>query len=428
MEETLLGRSDRRRTGRTGFLMTAAVFTLVAVCVAVAGLWESDRRRTQMQNDPRVARVWVVGTTFGARHEIQRGSTLQQWLNSHHISLLGDYEMLRNTSANDPSGLEIWFNYESYLIGLPDLECHRINPAGTAFVDDLGQPYHGYLDIHGKTVAVYLPGYDHAAHEIRCVVKWMPRRPATGPVSRPMVFTIKLPRAARTLPPASTLPRTVSLTKNGVTVTVDAARLGPFKYATTGYIGQHDLTFHLKINGGEIADDNMVSGLNLAIADPGRASRINTIIGSLPQRLRIFSGRMFNGDGLTQRRLRLPIRQSGPQRKPFNRTGLAQRQLQAFVMSSSSFETPMTLTDPYGISLVVPGQSITPIVSKEMVERARRGEGLIWTAPVIGAGKGTDVVRIHIDVLPTPQPGQHPSALKLVPFDLCVPVQTGDEI
>ena len=409
MQDRVLERNRGRRAGRTGLFLTAAVVTLILLCVGCLGVWESYRRRTQMQDDPAVARVWVVGTTFGARHELRRGSTLQQWLSSHHIALLGDSEVLQSQYGNDPAGMEIWFNYQSYLIGRPDLECHRINAAGTAFVDDLGQPYHGFLDIHGKTVGVYLPAYDHAAREIRCVVKWMPRRPDIGPASRPMVFTVKLPPARRALPPAASLPRTVTLTKGGVTVTVDAARLGAPKLDKLA-VGQRDITFHLKIDGGEIANDNVASDLNLTFADTFRAGNLRVTGRAAVPRFQIFTNRSALSP--------LPTLQRGAIR-------LAQRQLQAVV--TSSLENPLTLTDPYGIPLVTQGQSITPLDSKEMVERARHGEGMVWVVPVNGAGKGTDAISIHLDVLPKAKTGrQLPGAP--IPFDLCVPVQTGDEI
>jgi hypothetical protein len=401
MQESLYKRSHGRRTNRTGLLLTLAVLTFLAFTVGLFGLWQGYRKHTQMQNDPRVARVWVAGTTFGRHHQIQRGSSLQRWLNTNHISLLGDYEVVQSQFSNDPDGLEIWFNYESYLIGYPELECHRINPAGTAFIDDLGQPYHGYLDLHGKTVGVYLPGYDHAAHQIRCIVKWMPRRPTLTPMSRPMVFTVDLPQATRVLPPASSLPRAVSLTKSGVTVMVDAVQLGPFKPAN-GAAGQRDLTFHLRIAGGEIANDNIANDLSLAVSDSALTGRLHSIIVSPIQPLRLFSGRGLNANLQPQ------------------------RQVQYFPASSDS--APMTFTDPYGISLIAPGQSIAPVLSKDILERARRGQGMVWRAPVIGAGKGTDVIRVHLDVRPRAQSGHSAPASETVPFDLCVPVQTGDEI
>jgi hypothetical protein len=352
-----------------------------------------------MQNDPAIARVWIAGVTFAPRHQIERGTGLQEWLNSRHISLLGDYEVLHSPFSNDPGSLEIWFNYESYLIGQPELECHRLQASGTAFVDDLGQPYHGFLDMHGKIVGVYLPGYDHSAHEIRCNVHWMPRKPAPAfPVSRPMVFVIKLPRATRLLPAAASLPRSARATKEGVTVTVDAARLGDFKQRGAG-IGQHDLTFHLKIDGGEIANDNVVLPSTL-VPDSGRAGEFHLGPGyfSLPA-----TAAMLKALG-------------PPQRQPAR-------------YQNSNLDTAMSLTDPYGFALLPPGMAITPLVTKETLEAARRGEGMVWVAPVNNAGKGTDVVRIHLDVAPIREARKGVSShLAPIPFDICVPVQTGDEI
>ena len=400
MQNGVSERRHRDRKGWTGLFLSIAVLTLVVVCVVLAGLWESYRRRTQMQNDPGIARVWVVGTTFGARHHLQRGASLQRWLNDHHISLLGDYELLQSQYANDPGSMEIWFNYESYLVGQPDLECHRVNPAGTAFIDDLGQPYHGFLDIHSKIVGVYLPGYDHAAHEIHCILHWMPRRPAAPlPLSRPMEFTVKLPRAARVLPPAAELPRAVTVRKNGITVTVDAVRLGPFKPAN-GATGQRDLTFNLKIDGAEIANDNMASDLDLSISDPVRAARIRTMIGAATLRPTIA-------------------------RKSVNPALSAQRQLLAF--TNASYDSPLTITDPYGLPLIVPGQSVSPLVTKETLASARRGEGAVWVVPVQNAGKGTDAIRLHFEVQPKERPDRI-SASAPVPFDLVAPVQTGEKI
>ncbi len=399
--------SERRRgkrKGRAGLLLSVLVAAFLAASVALAGFWESYRRRTQMRNDPRVARVWVGGTTFGMAHQLQRGAGLQKWLNTRHISLLGDYELVQSQYANDPGSMEIWFNYESYLIGQPDLECHRVSPSGTAFIDDLGQPYHGFLDIHGKTVGVYLPGYDHAAREIHCTLHWMPRRPANPlPVSRPMSFTVKLPPATRILPLAETLPRTVTVRKNGITVTVEAARLGPFK-SSTGATGQRDLTFHLKIDGGKVVNDNVASDIDLSVPDSARAARIRTIIGA-PVNLNFGSPRLKFNPAPNARR--------------------AQQQLLAF--ANSSYERPMSLTDPYGFPLIVPGQSVTPLISKETLAAARRGEGMVWVVPVQNAGKGTDAMRLNINVLPKERSGQtEPPAS--IPIDLVVPVQSGDEI
>ncbi len=390
----------RPRHTRTGLFLSLTALTFVVAALVLAASWESYRRRTQMQNDPRVARVWVAGTTFGAHHQLQRGASLQRWLNERHISVLGDYEVVQSQYANDRGSMEIWFNYESYLIGQPDLECHRVDPAGTAFVDDLGQPYHGFLDIHGKTVGVYLPGYDHAAREMRCVLHWMPRRPADpSPDSRPMAFTVKLPRLPRILPPAAGLPRAVTVQNQGITATVEAVRLGPPRLAT-GDVGQRDLTFHLKIDGGELANDNVASDLGLNIPDPVQAARLRRIIGAAPR----------------------PPLVAG--RSPLSALQ-AQRQMLAF--TNATYDMPMTLTDPYGLPLIVPGQSVTPLVSKDVLQNARRGKGMVWVVPVRNAGKGTDVVRFHFNVAPTVRPDRFASSAPIA-FDLDVRVQTGDEI
>ncbi len=396
---------QRRRASRSGLFLTVAAVTIVALTVLIAGEWEAYQSRTQMQDDPRVARAWMIGTTFGLRHQIQRGSSLQRWLNERNISLLGDYEIVQSQYANDPGSMEIWFNYQSYLIGQPDLECHRVNAAGTAFIDDLGQPYHGFLDIHGKTVGVYLPGFDHSAHEIRCLLHWMPRRPGgPPPVSRPMQFAVKLPRLPRVLPAASSLPRVVTATKSGITVALDAARLGDFKHSERD-VGQRDLTFRLKITGGEIANDNVEADFDVPAGSLSNSVRI----GSLGL------GYFTSSPNAASLRALSSVRQ-------------ARQRLLAFTNATPN--APMTLTDPYGIPLVVSGQSITPLVSKETLRSASRGEGTVWNVPVNSAGKGTDVVRVHFDVSPSALPGRRaPAALReSVPFDLVVPVQTGDEI
>lgn len=409
MQEGVYGRRHRRGNERTGLYLTLAVLAFVVVCIGALGLWDAYRRRTQMQDDPRVARVWVIGTTFGPTHRLERGSSLQLWLNSHNISLLGDYEIVQSPYTNDPGSLEIWFNYESYLIDQPDLECHRIQTTGTAFVDDLGQPYHGFLDIHGKTIGVYLPGYDHSAHQIHCVLKWMPRRPAAPvPVSRPMAFTINLRRLPRLLPPAASLPRAAFASKNGITVSVDAARLSAFKQNNAAG-SQRDITFRLKITGGELANDNVAADMTVLTPEPASPTRI----GKSPRIGRSidppFSFRVSRGRGIGPA---FPVR---PLLSP---------------VTLSSFETPMTLTDPYGIPLLAPGLSVTPLVTRETVRSARQGDGMVWVASVNNAGKGTDAIRLHLDVWPKAAPDQHGTAImgSPVPFDLCVPVQTGDEI
>jgi len=225
-----------------------------------------------------------------------------------------------------------------------------------------------------------------------------------------MVFVVKLPAAPRTLPPAFTLPRSVTVKQKGISVTVDAARLGTFKQGPRP-VGQRDLTFHLKIVGGEIANDNVASDLDFATPVASKSGQFRSRIG-------------IGGSGAVM----TPLPPLG--------TRLAGQRLvrkivvgpsQPFSILNGVSQSPMTLTDPYGLPLLVPGQSITPLISKETLQGARRGEGMIWVAPVNNAGKGTDVMRIHLDVAPSPKKGRITSGMP-IPFDLLVPIQTGDEI
>lgn len=386
-----------------------------ALFVAVLGYWESHKRRTQMQNDPRVARVWLAGITFGKEHILTRGSTLQGWLNDHNITFLGNHEVIQSQFSGDPGAVELWFNYESYLIGHPDLECHRLTPSGTAFTDDLGQPYHGYLDIHGKTIGVYLPGYDHAAKRLYCMLHWVPRQPAPPlPVSNPMVFTIDLPPVKRILSSSADLPRDpVTQTKGGITVTASAARLGVPKLGSQA-TGQRDLTFRLKIDGGHLADDNVADDLSsddiedLTSAETGLSRAIP------PQTVRTLQSRLNRQVWITQQISKPP--------------GTTRTIIQPMpIVATPSSDSMLTITDPYGVSLLVPQQSVTPLVTRETVQSARKGEGTVWVAPLNGAGRGTDVIKLHFDVVPNPH-GKGGAPVRSIPFDLLLPVQTGDEI
>jgi hypothetical protein len=317
--------------------------------------------------------------------------------------LLGEYELFQSQYSNDPGAMAVWFNYESYLIGQPNLECHRVQQAGTAFTDDQGQVYHGFLDMHGRTVAVYLPGYDHSAHEMRCILRWMPRKPAApSPVSRPMVFKIVLPRYPRVLPPASSLPRTVTAQKDGITVTVEAARLSGAKQ--TKDTVWRDLTFHLKIDGGYLTNDNAVNDLSSGspYAGSGGSTRI-----------------AING--------RAAISAMGLRSLTINPAAGTRQRLSFY---NSFYSLPMTFTDPYGFPLLTGGQPITPLISADIIKSFHRGEGAVWVARVSSAGKGTDAVRLHLDVAPKPRIDAHGTLISPVPvpFELTIPIQTGDEI
>ena len=343
---------------------SVALLTLCLLGAALAAAVRQSRILHQMQTDPEVATVWLAQVTHGPNHTLIRGSTVQRWANEHGVHALGDYQVLTGSFNGEPNGIEFWFDYDSHLSS-KDLECHRVGQ--TAFVDDLGQIYHGFLDFQGKTVGVYLPGYDHAAHSLTCTLHWMPRRPAAPfPVSRPMTFQVPLPSLRRTLPPASTLPAgPVSVTKNGVTVTIGDMHLSPPQLRTL-YQGQRDLMFRLQIQGGQIADDNV------AFAPPA-LSRLVT----WPYKYRM---------------------------QPRNN----------FVLSSVG--TNFAITDPYGTNLLPETATITIPPTNP---HAGKDQSLAWIAPVNGAGRGTDCVRLHFHIQP---PSRSPKAIPpdTVAFDIPV--------
>lgn len=371
----------RRRLEPNLFLISAMLLTFGALAGIGISIFNVTRRDIQLQDDPNLASVWVIGVTRGAQQTLTHGGLLQKQLNHFGIHALGDYQVFQSGHSGDPNGLEIWFDYTSHLVGADQLECHRIGQ--TAFEDDLGQRYHGYLDFHNKIVGVYLPGYDHAAHKIYCKVRWMPRG-KRFPVSRPMTFVVDLPPVKRVLPPVASLPRgSIWQQAQGVTVTVRDAELSP-PDLTTNYLAiQRRLTFHLKISGGEPANSNLP---DLRYESTTRS----TITLSL-------NGRVLR---------------SGPQVLP-----PSPPQIQAAIRNvfpeNSSF---CTITDPYGIPLVDHNNSLRGNIYY-MDNSIGSGVDTDYAFAVTGAGKGTDVVRLHLDVHPLNTP-----ANKTIPFDLIVPV------
>ncbi len=406
----------------------------VLACVALGAIaafayWNDWSHARQMHEDPRVARVWALDVTRGENHTLKQGSAIQKWLNRANIHWLGDYSVLKSRFSGDPAGIQIWFGYQSYVPKRPELICHRVGTA--AFTDDLGQSYHGFLDLHGAVVGVYLPGYDRSARKLYCNLHWMPeesvRDPHSGFVSQPMSFTVDLPPLKRILPSLSNLDSQggstsggksisevtsakVTQTKNDVTVAIGEARLSAPKLRNL-YEGQRDLLFRLNISGGKLANDN-VSDIVMPRSQPKGPS---------------FSFQIRN-DAL-QRKLNAQIQAL------IRRNLQAQQDVEPFrertspsysPLASLRVNSPLTMTDPYGVSLEVKDGIISPLTSATSSKEATQ-KGIVWSAPVTGAGKGTDVIRVHLDVRPDskdPQGRTRPA----IPYDLLVPVQTGDEI
>ncbi len=360
-------------------------FSLLGMGLTVAV--RQSHVRHQMQTDSEVATVWLLQVTHGPNHTLTRGSVVQRWANEHGVHALGDYQVLNGSFNGEPNGLEFWFDYDSHT-SLKDLECHRVGP--TAFTDDLGQIYHGFLDFQGKTVGVYLPGYDHSARRITCTLRWMPRRPAAPfPVSRTMTFTVPLPAVRRTLPPASTLPSgPVTVTKGGITVKLSDVRLSPPRFRTL-YAGQRDLNFQLQIQGGEIADTNVEQPItNL----PGASTTYYANAMILQRQIRASAGQSY-----TYR-----IQPGGN----ILRLGNG-------VSASESF----SITDPYGVALLPESFSVMTPTAKPLPGGKRSP---FWVAPLNGAGKGTDAVLFHFHVQP---PARSPKSMPPESVSFDIPIQ-----
>lgn len=372
----------RKFAVRGGLLLSALLILLSARWIQ-----EAIERSSQTQSDPRVATAWIVGTTRGTRHSLTRGLPWQKWLNDHGVYVFGRYRDLVSRFSGDPGSVEVWFDYQSHIPGRQELECHRVGE--TAFEDDLGQPYHGFLDLHGKVIGVYLPGYDHAAKRLKLTLRWMPRSPSPPlPISNPMEFVLNLPPAKRVLPPAGTLPAgAVRADRAGVRVAVSEARLSAPRLGVSDD-SQRTLTFRLKIEGGLLSDETG--------RDPIQRARAAG---------RLLRSVQWNGDPEG-------VAVWGRGRRPVRDTGLI------YTIDRSVFE----ITDPYGLPLLANARAARPRHGLTVADHSSR---TVWMAPVNGAGYGTDAVRLRFRVTPMHPPGNRPAP---VLFDLTVPVQAGGEL
>jgi hypothetical protein len=353
-----------------------AAILLLGICIVGLAALRLNRAARQLHHDPKVGTVWVAGVTYGPKPMLRLGNSLLDWLNRHGIRAFGKTDTLVSRYSSGNGGLEIWFASRSSLHESPLLECHRVGK--TAFSDDLGQDYQGYLDFHGSYVGIYLPGYDHAAHRLTCALHWMPRSPALPhPISAPMLFQIDLPPTPRLLPPANRLKTDAVQTKGDITITASGAHLEAPKFSTTPS-SQRDLIFHLDVHGGALACSN-VDGTFTHAGNIGDATQDES---SSVQAQRLVA--------------------------PWN----------ARQLPHDAFE----ITDPYGISLLAPQEKIVPMLSLDATRCTRDRNGTVWIAPVNGGGQGTDAIRLHLYV----QPADHTRSP--VSFDLTLPVHAAGEI
>ncbi len=235
--------------GFAGVLLTAGAVLL--------GIMTLRRKEMQYQNDPAVAASWIVGARKGGNPSLFAPTLWQKYLNKTGLKFLYSPPAVQSRYSGTNGSLELWLGYQSHLKGHPLLVCHRVGR--TAFVDDMGQDYHGFLDVHGHIIGIFLPGYDHAAHRLTCILHWMPQEAdENSRVSLPMLYTISLTPPKRKLPSAAQLSQSAVQTEDGMTVHVWDVRLSNLQYG--GYLqGQRTLSFSLHVMGGELAGSNMIA-------------------------------------------------------------------------------------------------------------------------------------------------------------------------
>lgn len=352
-------RKTVNKTGRNRryFLpLSLLISALTLSSFLILQLFRSHLEALQIHNDPRVGRIWLTGESFGANPSLRSHDPLQFLLNKLGLG----QQTLLSRFYGASGGMELWFGYHSKIPGSPHLICHRVGR--TAFSDNLGQDYHGFLDIQPNNfIGVYLPGYDHKAHRLICTLHWMPSD-GPGPVSRPMQFIINLPPAIRLLPYSNQLPaNSASRTVDGVSAALSRVQLSEPNYSEYRQY-QRVLSFNLSVKGGKLEASNTIM-----------------VASQMPD--------------------------------PFSPPALRSK-----TAPGKAAQHPLSISDPYGISLMSPGELVLPLLSVNQEGPVKDVNGEIWMAQVDGAGESTDVVRFQFFV-------QKDHSGKLIYFDLLTPVE-----
>ncbi len=237
-------------------LKVLVLSTSVAVVIlgSIVILETIQRRKLQIQNDPQVAAAWLAGVRYGSDCSLTPHHGLTTLLKRIGLRLPQVHHTLLSHFQGANGSMEVWLGYISHLTNQPRLVCEPVG--STVFYDNLGQSYRGFLDLQPGFVGLFLPGYDHAARTITCVVHWLPANNDAAKVSKPMRFEIKLPSASRKLPPAPSIGYSAVASQQGVTVGISHVRLSE---ALNGDYrnGQRELTFHLHTVGGAVWARNM---------------------------------------------------------------------------------------------------------------------------------------------------------------------------
>ncbi len=213
-----------------------------------------QRRKLQIQNDPHVAASWLVGVRYGSDCSFVPHDGLATIVTrlGLRIPRIGRELSSRYNGVN--GSMEVWLGYVSHVANQSKLQCAPVGQM--AFFDNLGQSYRGFLDLHKGYTGLFLPGYDHAAKTLTCVVHWLPNINEPSSASKPMRFFIKLPKARRVLPLLTSVGYSAIDNQHGVTVGISHVRLS--EALNGGYShGQRELTFHLHLAGGVVWARNM---------------------------------------------------------------------------------------------------------------------------------------------------------------------------
>ncbi len=235
------------------------VLTLsTSIAVVILGsllLFETiQKRKLQIQNDPQVAAAWLAGVRYGTDCSLAPHHGLVSLMKRIGLRLPEAQHELLSRFKGANGSLEVWLGYVSHVAHQPQLVCEPVGT--TAFYDNLGQSYRGFLDLQPGFVGIFLPGYDHAAKTITCVVHFVPSNSESAQASKPMRFVIHLPKVQRMLSTSASTGYSTVSSAHGITVKISHVRLSQALNGNYRH-GQRELIFHLHINGGVVWARNM---------------------------------------------------------------------------------------------------------------------------------------------------------------------------
>ena len=319
---------------RTRLWRCSAILSIpILLGLLVIVVFHEQREYTQQQSDPAIVTAWLVGVSYGKSPKLIQNSPIQNMFDKVGLHLSSSTPPIKSLYQGTRGSLQIWLKDKSLLPGHPKLICHRVGE--TAFVDNFGQCYQGFLDLHPGVIGVFLPGYDHSASSMTCILHWVPVTTYRhNPVSKPMRFTVDLTPPQRILPAAATVSDAVTINRDGITLSVADVQLSNPTYGS--YLeGQREISFNIKVHGGVPWAKN----LSPSIMD----TQYDTPAGGIP--------------------------------------------------SSTA-----KIYDPYGIPMTIPHTFIRPMKAFDDKTIIHVNGYEVWEAEINGAGRSTDVVRLHIPV------------------------------